>query len=78
MFLLSQIFRNTVSIDKTKTIIFPDYVVGLMAFEEDDFGLSFNETKVLAAQGDTSAQFDLGLMYQYGISIPKDYTAAIE
>jgi TPR repeat protein len=38
---------------------------------------AFDETKAKAENGDTKAQFDLGLMYAKGIGVPKDSAEAV-
>jgi uncharacterized protein len=43
------------------------------------FGQSdFEETKALAEQGDASAQYNLGVMYEYGKGVPEDDAEAVK
>ena len=38
----------------------------------------FQETLKAAEQGDTEAQFNLGVMYAKGIGVPQDYAQAVQ
>ena len=37
---------------------------------------NFETTKLLAEQGDADAQFNLGVMYAYGVGVPQDFLPA--
>jgi TPR repeat protein len=41
------------------------------------YGQNFEETKLLAEQGDANAQHNLGLMYYHGDGVPENYTEAV-
>jgi TPR repeat protein len=45
---------------------------GLAAFNRGDFATAFKEWKPLAEQGDAEAQYNLGVLYQYGRGAPQD------
>ena len=38
----------------------------------------FAQTRILAEQGDASAQYNLGKMYRFGQGVPQDYGKAVE
>lgn len=50
----------------------------MKAKEEKHFEAAFNLLKPLAEQGDSLAQNEIGLMYQFGDGLPKDYRLAHE
>ena len=53
-----------------------DFAVGLAAYQQGDFVKAAKEWRDLADQGDSSAQFNLGLLYYDGKGVPQDYTEA--
>jgi TPR repeat protein len=53
-----------------------DFKAGMDAYNRGDFAAALREWRPLAEQGDTSAQFYLGLSYENGDGIPRDYTKA--
>ena len=54
-----------------------DYDVGLAAYQSGDYATALRELEPLAEQGDTSAQNNLGVMYEYGLGVVQDYTEAV-
>jgi TPR repeat protein len=50
---------------------------GLVAADKGDFATALKEWKPLAEQGYANAQFNLGLMYQKGDGVLKDYKQAV-
>ena len=46
------------------------------AYEHEDYGTAYCGFREQAAQGDTHAQYNLGVMYYYGQGIPQDYAEA--
>ena len=53
-----------------------DFAAGLTAYQQGDFVTAAKEWRQLADQGDSSAQFNLGLLYYDGKGVPQDYTEA--
>ncbi len=53
-----------------------DFAAGLAAYQQGDFVTAAKEWRVLADQGDPSAQFNLALLYYDGKGVPQDYTEA--
>ena len=54
-----------------------DYEKGVRAFGQRDYATALREWRPLAEQGDTAAQFALGLMYENGRGVPQDYAEAL-
>ncbi len=48
------------------------------ATQRGDFETAYKIFKPLAEQGDADAQFNLGMMYDYGKSVPHDYGEALK
>ena len=48
----------------------------VVAYERGDYALAFRLYTTLADQGNAVAQFNLGLMYDYGNGVPEDNTKA--
>ena len=44
----------------------------LLGFAGSSYGQSFEETKLLAEQGDAIAQYNLGVMYANGYGVPQN------
>jgi TPR repeat protein len=57
---------------------FADFAKGLDAAQKGDFVTALKEWKPLAEQGYTEAQYNLGLMYNYGQGVIQDYKAAVK
>ena len=53
-----------------------DFKAGMDAYNRGDFAAALREWRPLAEQGDASAQFSLGLSYENGDGVPRDYTKA--
>ena len=51
---------------------------GVAAYKRGDYKTAIKELKPVAEQGDSLAQFNLGLMYYNGRGVTKDYTEAIK
>ena len=58
-------------------ILAQDIEKGLAAAQAGDFATALQEWKPLAEQGYANAQFNLGVMYDNGQSIPQDYKEAV-
>ena len=56
---------------------FADFAMGLDAAQRGDYATAMKEWKPLAEQGDSSAQYNLGLMYANGQGVIQDYNAAV-
>jgi uncharacterized protein len=50
-----------------------DYKKGLVAAQKGDFETALQEWRPLAEKGDIRSQFNLGLMYETGRGVLKDY-----
>ena len=50
---------------------------GEAAFDRGDHATAMREFRLLAEQGDASAQFMLGLMYANGQGVPQGYAEAV-
>ena len=49
-----------------------NYRTGLDAYERGDYATALRQWRLLAEQGDASAQYNLGLLYTNGQGVPKD------
>ena len=54
-----------------------DFDKGLTAAQNGDFATAFKEWTPLAEQGLAKAQFNLGVMCEYGHAVPQDYKKAV-
>ncbi len=57
---------------------FADFQDGVNAFENGDFAAALAEWKPLAEQGNTDAQYNLGLMYDNGDGVAQDDIEAMK
>ncbi len=55
-----------------------DYQKGFAAFKRGDYAVAIKEWKPFAEQGNASAQYNLGLMYQNGWGVRQDYGEALK
>ena len=55
-----------------------DYNKGLTAYYSGDYATALREWKPLAEQGDASAQYNLGVMYDNGYGVPQDDKTAVK
>ena len=53
-----------------------DFKAGMDAYNRGDYVTALHEWRPLAEQGDARAQFSLGLSYENGDGVPRDYTKA--
>ena len=53
-----------------------DYQAGMDANNRGDYATALREWRPLAEQGDARAQFDLGLLYENGDGVPRNYAKA--
>lgn len=53
-----------------------DFAAGAAAYQRGDYATAFREMSVLADQGDSSAQHNLGIMYSKGQGVTQDYREA--
>ena len=51
---------------------------GYEAYNDGDYATALNEWKPIAEQGYAFAQYNLGIMYEYGNGVAKDYTEAVK
>ena len=50
-----------------------DYQKGWNAYEKGDYATALREWTPLVDQGDASAQYNLGTMYDQGLGVPQNY-----
>lgn len=55
-----------------------DYRKGSEAYQRGDYKIALIEFRDLAAEGSATAQYNLGLMYEQGLGVPKDMAKAEE
>ena len=55
-----------------------DFQKGFDAADKGDFATALKEWKPLAEQGDADAQFNLGIMYDYGKGVPQNDKTAVK
>jgi TPR repeat protein len=67
-----------VAIVMTSAAIAGPFQDGLAAAERGDYATARELWRPLAEQGNAPAQFNLGLMYQSGIGVPRDYATAVK
>jgi TPR repeat protein len=54
-----------------------DFDEGLAALQAGDYATALQEWRPLAEQGDVSAQYNLGTMYDNGFGVTQDYAEAV-
>ena len=54
-----------------------DFDKGIAAYSAGDYATALQEWRPLAEQGDASAQFNLGIMYEKGWGVPQGYGEAV-
>ena len=54
-----------------------DFAKGLAAYKQGDYAAALREWRPLAAQGNASAKFNLGVMYDNGQGVTQDYREAV-
>jgi TPR repeat protein len=54
-----------------------DYQAGMNAYNSGDHATALREWRTLAEQGDADAQVNLGVLYDNGQGVPKDYKTAV-
>ena len=79
---ISKSTRNLVSIFlllllTLHSVLAADFKKGLDAAKKGNFETALKEWRPLAEQGDSYAQYNLGLMYDYGEGVIEDDTQAI-
>lgn len=57
-------------------VLAQDFEAGFRAAQAGDFETALKEWRPLAEQGDSAAQFNLGVMYANGEGVPTDYQSA--
>ena len=58
--------------------VFADFQAGVNAVIAGDYETAYKEFRSAAEQGDTGAQYNLGLMYAEGLSVTQDYKEAVK
>ena len=51
---------------------------GYESYNDGDYATALQEWKPLAEQGYAFAQYNLGILYEYGNGVPKDYVEAVK
>ena len=51
---------------------------GYEAYNDGDYASALKEWKPIAEQGYAFAQYNLGILYEYGNGVPKDYAEAVK
>ena len=51
---------------------------GYEAYNDGDYATALKEWKPIAEQGYAFAQYNLGIMFEYGNGVPKDYAEAVK
>ena len=69
-------FALVLSIVCFVTPAWADFKAGMEAYNRGDFATALREWRPLAEQGDASAQFSVGLSYENGDGVPRDYAIA--
>lgn len=57
---------------------FSDVNDGLAAYQNGDYATAFTEFSTEAAEGTPEAEYNLGLLYFFGLGVTQDYAAALE
>jgi TPR repeat protein len=60
----------------TGSVYGDDFQDGMDAYDRKDYKEAVKWYRLSAEQGDTSAQYNLGVMYSNGQGVPQDYTLA--
>jgi hypothetical protein len=55
-----------------------DFNKGLAAAQAGDFATAWKEWMPLAEDGDSAAQYNLGIIYNKGWGVPQDYKEAVK
>ena len=58
--------------------VWADFQAGFVAYDRGDYATAVREFRPLAEQGDATAQFYLGFMYDNGEGVPQDYSEAVK
>jgi hypothetical protein len=53
-----------------------DFNAGIKAYQRDDYATAYREWKPLAKKGDPAAQYNLGLLYHFGLGVRRDEAEA--
>jgi TPR repeat protein len=67
-----------VSLGTAGSVCAADFDKGLRAAQSGDFATALREFKVLAEQGNATAQYNLGIMYRNGRGVVQDYKEAVK
>ncbi len=60
----------------TVPVIAGPFEEGETAYKRGDYATALRRWGPLAEQGDTMAQSNLGVMYEFGLSVPRDFVQA--
>jgi TPR repeat protein len=70
--------RLGISENNPMKLLIPTFFTLLLGFAGSSYGQDFEETKLLAEQGDAIAQSDLGIMYENGLGVPENDVEAVK
>lgn len=54
------------------------FAAGVAAYHAEDYQKAFDAWSPLAKGGDNAAQFNLGILYQYGLGVPRNVGEAVK
>jgi cell division septation protein DedD len=60
------------------SVVAQDFKNGLYAADRGDFAGALQVWRPLAVLGDANAQYQLGVMYYFGVGVPRDYSEALK
>ncbi len=55
-----------------------DFQAGWEAYERGDYATALREWRPFAEQGNATAQYHLGIMYDNGLGVPQDFAEAVK
>ena len=64
--------------NKAMKLLITTFFTLLLGFAGSSYGQSFEKTKLLAEQGDATAQTNLGVMYSFGDGVPENDAEAVK
>ena len=54
------------------------FAAGVAAYHAEDFQKAYASWAPLAESGDNAAQYNIGILYQYGLGVPQDVSEAVK
>ena len=59
------------------SVVAQDFDKGLAAYDKSDYATAIHEWGLLARQGHSTAQCNLGFMYEHGVGVPQNHVTAV-